>query len=165
MTDYGAIRLDGSTAAVRFERQYTASAREMWPALTDPDRMRRWLGADVSIDGRVGGAVLLRWDSGDEMHGEITAFEPERLLEYTWREDALGIESVVRFELRPEPSGTMLILEHSRITADQAPGLAAGWHGHLGALAAVLEGNGQVDPHERYQELRPEYVSRFAAAE
>jgi uncharacterized protein YndB with AHSA1/START domain len=159
MTYFGTISLDGSTAAVRFERRYAASARELWSALTDADRMRRWLGAAVSIEGRVGGAVRLRWDSGDEMRGVITAFEPGRLLEYTWCEPALGVESVVRFELRAEPSGTVLVLEHTQVPADQRAGFGAGWHGHLDALAAALEGR-SLDPHERERELRPEYASR-----
>jgi uncharacterized protein YndB with AHSA1/START domain len=163
MTDFGTISRDGATAAVRFERWYAASAQELWPALTDPRRMRRWLGGDVSIEGRVGGAVRLRWDSGDEMNGVITVFEPGRLLEYTWREAALGVESVVRFELRPARPGTLLVLEHTRVSADQAPGFGAGWHGHLDALAAALTGQA-ADPHGRYRELEPEYVSRFGSA-
>jgi hypothetical protein len=69
MTGFGAISLDGSVAAVRFERWYAASAAELWAALTDPERMRRWLGAEVSLEGRVGGAVRLRWQGGEEMDG------------------------------------------------------------------------------------------------
>lgn len=161
MTDFGTISPEGPVAAVRFERSYAVSAQELWLALTDPERMRRWLGAAVSIEGRrVGGVVRLRWDSGEEMDGVITVFEPERLLEYTWREAGLGIESLVRFELRPACSGTLLVLEHSRVPADQAPGFGAGWHGHLDALGAALAGQ-VVDPHQRYRELQPEYVSRF----
>lgn len=159
MTDFGTISLDGSMATVRFERRYAASAQELWSALTDADRMRRWLGAAVSIDGRVGGAVQVVWDSGDEMRGVITAFEPGGLLEYTWCEQALGVESVVRFELRAEPSGTVLVLEHSRVPADQRAGFGAGWHGHLDALAATVAGR-SLDPHEREGELRLEYASR-----
>jgi uncharacterized protein YndB with AHSA1/START domain len=59
MTDFGIISLDGSMATVRFERRYAASAQELWSALTDADRMRRWLGAAVSIEGRVGGPELM----------------------------------------------------------------------------------------------------------
>ena len=119
MTDFGTISLDGSMATVRFERQYTASVQELWSALTDADQMRRWLGATVSIEGRVGGAVQLRWDSGDEMRGVITVFDPGRVLEYTWCEQALGVDSVVRFELRAEPPGTVLVLDHTQVPADQ----------------------------------------------
>jgi len=161
MTTYGTISLDGSTAAVRFERQYAASAQELWSALTHPEQMGRWLGAEVSIEGRVGGAVTLRWAGGEEMQGVITTFEPGRLLEYTWREAAMGIDSVVRFQLQAGPSGTVLVLEHAQVPAGQAPGLGAGWHGHLDALAATLEGRA-LDPHERFQELGPEYASRWA---
>jgi uncharacterized protein YndB with AHSA1/START domain len=41
MTDYGTISLDGSMAAVRFERRYAAPPPELWSALTDADRMGR----------------------------------------------------------------------------------------------------------------------------
>jgi uncharacterized protein YndB with AHSA1/START domain len=163
MTAFGTISPDGFAAAVRFERWYAASAQELWSALTDPRRMRRWLGADVSIEARAGGVVRLRWDSGEEMDGVITVFEPERVLEYTWREAALGVDSLVRFELSAERSGMVLVLEHTRVPGDRAAGFGAGWHGHLDALAAALAGQ-QVDPQERYRELRPQYVSRFGPA-
>jgi uncharacterized protein YndB with AHSA1/START domain len=163
MTDFGTISQDSFAATVRFERWYAASAQEVWSALTDPERMRRWLGAEVSIEGRVGGAVRLHWDSGDEMDGVISVFQPDRVLEYTWRETAQGVESLVRFELLAQRSGILLTLEHTRVPADQAAGFGAGWHGHLDALAAVLAGQ-DLDPHERYRELQPQYVSRFGRA-
>ena len=161
MSDFGEISLAGPTASVRFDRWYPFPPAELWAALTDADRMRRWLGAEVRIEGVPGGEVRLQWEGGDEMHGVITVFEPERLLEYTWSEDALGVESVVRFELRPEQSGTALVLQHTRVPADQAAGFGAGWHGHLDALAAILAGR-TADPHERFSELRPVYASRSA---
>lgn len=159
MTDFGTISVDGSFAAVRFERWFAASAAELWGALTAPERMARWLGAEVSIQARAGGAVRLRWQGGEEMDGVITIFEPGRVLEYTWREAALGVESVVRFELRPEGAGTVLVLEHTGVPAQQAAGFGAGWHGHLDALAAGLRGQ-VADPRARYRELAPEYARR-----
>jgi uncharacterized protein YndB with AHSA1/START domain len=163
MTDFGAISSDGPHAAVRFERWYAALPMDLWDALTSPARMRRWLGAEVSIEARSGGAVRLRWQGTDEMHGVITAFEPGRLLEYTWNEAALGVKSLVRFELRPEGAGTVLILAHTRVPADQAAGFGAGWHGHLDALALALAGR-PADPHERYRELLPQYADRAGTA-
>jgi len=158
MTDFGTISIDGPEVSVRFERWYDASLTELWGALTDPGRMARWLGAEVAIEARAGGAVRLRWDGSDEMNGVITAFEPGRLLEYSWNEVALGVESQVRFELRAEGSGTVLILAHTRVPAAQAPGFGAGWHGHLDALAAALAGQ-PADPHQRYREFRPQYAA------
>ena len=164
MTDFGMVSIDGPVAVVRFERWFTASAGELWSALTDPDRMGRWLGAEVSIVASAGGAIRLRWEEGEEMEGVITAFEPERLLAFTWGEPALGVESAVRFELRPEGDRTLLIFEHVGVPADQAAGFGAGWHGHLDSLAATLAGRA-ADPQERYRELAPEYARRAGISE
>ena len=62
MTGFGTISPTAAPRrAVRFERWYAASAPELWAAITDPLRMGRWLGAEVSIEEHVGGAVRLRW--------------------------------------------------------------------------------------------------------
>jgi hypothetical protein len=71
--------------------------------------------------------------------------------------------SVVRFELRAEGPGTLLVLEHTGVPADQAAGFGAGWHGHLDALAATLAGQ-VADPHERYRTLAPQYARRLGNA-
>jgi len=159
MTGFGTVSLDGPAAAVRFERWYTAPAVELWRVLSDPEPMARWLGAEVQIEAWIGGAVALRWPGGEQMDGVITVFEPGRVLEYTWRETALGVDSVVRFELRPQGSGTLLVLEHTGVPAGQVAGFGAGWHGHLDALAAALAGQ-DMDPHARYRQLAPEYARR-----
>jgi uncharacterized protein YndB with AHSA1/START domain len=164
MTGFGTINVCEKTAVVRFERWYAAAPAELWSALTDPGRMRRWLGAEASVQARVGGQVRLRWDDDARMDGVITVFEAGRVLEYTWREAALGVDSIVRFELRPANSGTLLVLEHTRVPGDQAAGFGAGWHGHLDALAAALAGQA-VDPRQRYRELAPEYDRRLAGDE
>jgi len=62
--------------------------------------------------------VRLRWEGGEEMDGVITVLEPGWVLGYTWREAALRVESVVRFELRPEGLGTLLVLEHRELAPE-----------------------------------------------
>ncbi len=93
------------------------------------------------------------------MDGVITVLEPRRVLAYAWREPALGVESVVPFELRPAGSGTLLVLEHTGVPAEQAAGFGAGWHGHLDALAGTPAGQ-DIDPHARYHQLAPQYAHR-----
>ena len=70
-----------------------------------------------------------------------------------------GSISHVRFELASDAGGTVLVLEHSLIAPDSAPGIGAGWHSHLDALDALLDGSHQAprDWSERYEELLPGY--------
>jgi len=37
---------------------------EVWPALTEPARLARWLDADVELDSRPGGRVVLVDEDG-----------------------------------------------------------------------------------------------------
>ena len=56
----GQLRVDGDRRAVRFERRYEATPAEVWSALTEPERLARWL-ADAELDLRVGGQYVLRF--------------------------------------------------------------------------------------------------------
>jgi uncharacterized protein YndB with AHSA1/START domain len=151
----------GSHASVRFERQYDASAKEVWDALTQPAPMSRWLGAEVTIQAEPGGAVQLRWPGGEQMTGTILRCIPPRLLEYSWKESEEEPESVVTFEVSPAGSGALLVLEHRRIDPGEIVGLGAGWHGHLDALGALLSGRSS-ELAGSYERLRPVYEARLA---
>ena len=50
---------DGETVTVTLQRQYPAEAADVWDALTDPERVRRWF-LPLSGDLREGGAVPAR---------------------------------------------------------------------------------------------------------
>src|SRR5690242_10867609 len=65
MSDFGIASVHEGHASIRFERQLKASAEEVWTALTQPDPMSRWLGAEVRIQAEPGGAVQLRWPGGE----------------------------------------------------------------------------------------------------
>jgi uncharacterized protein YndB with AHSA1/START domain len=154
----GALRRDRDGCAVRFERLYDYTPQELWRALTEPEQIRGWL-ADVSrFELEPDGEVHLHF--GDEPEGghtrwRIRELEPGRVLECEWHYP--GEEpSIVRFECQPREQGTLLVLDHRRLSPDDAPGYAAGWHAHLEALAQ-LHALKDEDWYRRYQELRPAY--------
>src|SRR3712207_2262286 len=90
--------------AVLLRREYTADAADVWDALTDPDRLRRWF-LPVTGDLRPGGAFQTEGNAG----GEILTCEAPRLLRVTWGDAA----SVVALRLTPVADDrTAVELEH-----------------------------------------------------
>ena len=79
---------------------FPAPPEEVWAALTEPERLRGWLGEAVRFDRVAGGRVDFRLgdDESQQVQGTILAFEPPRLLEYEWHwpgEDQ-SVEQVMR---------------------------------------------------------------------
>jgi len=151
-TETGALRNDDDRCAVRFERLYDFTPAELWSAITDPERLSRWL-ARAQVEPGEGGQISLDFDGGATEGGRILAWDEPRVLEYEWR-FAGEQESVVRFELLPQEYGTLLVLDHRRLGRSSGMGYAAGWHAHLDALAGALE---LSDWERRYEELLPTY--------
>ena len=149
--DVGALRNDEERCAVRFERLYDFTPAELWSAITDPTRLGRWL-AEAQVDSGVGGHVRLAFDEG-RTEGRILTWDEPRVVEYEWRFDGED-ESVVRFELRPQEFGTLLVLDHRRLGRAAGMGYAAGWHAHLDALAGAIE---LTAWQRRFEELLPAY--------
>jgi uncharacterized protein len=161
-TLYGELRADGDDrCAVRFERLFDFTPEELWKALTDPEQLLGWLAHAESFDPRVGGAVELDFGEGVAVRGEVLQLEPGRVLEYTWTHSG-EIESLVRFELTPHEHGTLLVLDHRRLTREVGVQYGAGWHAHLDLLEAALAG-GSLGFVPRYVELRPAYEEQAAS--
>lgn len=160
---FGEIRGGGGLRAVVFERRFDATPAEVWSALTDRDRLRRWF-TDVTVDPHVGGAVLVDWGEAGSNHGKVLRWEPERCLEYTmvWA----GVhDSVLRFELRACGAGTVLRLEHHAVAARVAGDLGSGWHAYLDALADLVEGRPVGDWTAREAAVSEHYASAAAAGD
>jgi uncharacterized protein YndB with AHSA1/START domain len=97
--------------SVRLTRRYPEPLSEVWAALTEPETLARWLrpGFDVPQ----------------------TEVEPGRILELDWRPP--GEEpSVVRIEVAPDGTGTILVLDHARIDARVGMQAMRFWVGALG---------------------------------
>lgn len=129
--------------SVVVRRTYRGSIDDVWDAITDPDRIRRWF-MPVSGDLREGGDFQLEGNAS----GRILRCEPPRLLRTTFG----GETSIV--ELRLESTGaeeTRLELEHTVPIEMAGSGAGAlyvgpGWDGAFLGLGLYLDGQVIDDP-------------------
>jgi uncharacterized protein YndB with AHSA1/START domain len=160
MSGYGTVRQDADGRAVRFERRYEAAPEELWAAWTEPDRIARWLGAAVDGEVAPGSAFTLVWgaDADSRVGIAVRELKPPVLLEWEWTINGEP-PTLLRVELAPAGTGTVLLLNHSRLPFAQVVGLSAGWHDFLDGLPA---GVGGMDD-EKFAGLLPAYRERVAA--
>ena len=152
------VRTDGKSV-LRFERRLVHPIERVWAAITDPDELIRWWGrAQVELE--PGGRFTIAWlnvdDEGNraEMEATVTELDPPRVLELSG-----DMHGVLRFELAPDGNHTVLTFTSRLDLPDEyRTKVLAGWHYHLDALAAALEGQetdlvdlpGWDALHERY---------------
>ena len=98
------------------DREVTVSAppHEVWPAVTRPEEISAWFGADVEIDVRPGGRGTVRWADGTQRHVLVEDVDPGRRLAFRWLpfqrtpdgDVAAMPASRVEITLEPTPGGT-----------------------------------------------------------
>jgi len=112
------------TCEVRLTRYYDAPPADVWAALRAPASLARWLGPMAVAVGT-----------------SIRSLEAEKLLELDWAPPGEP-PSVVRFELRADGDGTVLVLDHRLIDARRGMWAMSLWSHHLERLDALLGGVG-----------------------
>lgn len=133
----------GEGVGVLMRRTYHTSIEDVWDAVTDPERLRRWF-LPISGDLRVGGTFQLEGNAG----GEILECDRPRLLRVTFG----GPTSVVELRLAEEgDEQTTLELEHT-VPIEMAGSVAGalfvgpGWDGAFVALGLYFDGDIADDP-------------------
>jgi len=145
----------GETVTVLMRRSYRAEPAEVWDALTDPERMRRWF-MPVSGDLKVGGSFQLEGNAG----GDILECDPPKRFKVTFG----GPTSLLELRLLPgADSSTELELEHSMGEAPAPGGSGAlwvgpGWDGGLLGLALYVTGEPPADADPVELATSPEVV-------
>ena len=133
----------GEVVSVLLRRGYDAPIGDVWDAVTQPDRIKRWF-MPISGELRVGGSFQLEGNAG----GEILSCEPPRLLKVSFG----GPTSIVELRLTPDgDSDTVLELEHTVPIEIAQSGAGAlwvgpGWDGALLGLGLFLRGEAVGDP-------------------
>jgi len=135
------------TVRVLLRRSYDAEIDDVWSALTDPERVRRWF-LPLTGDLRVGGTFNLEGNAG----GDVLDCEAPRLLRVTFG----GPTSIVELRLtsdaeRDSGTSTVLELDHSVPLAMSGSAAGAlyvgpGWDGAVMGLGLFLAGEPIEDP-------------------
>ena len=100
-------------AEARIERVLPGPIEKVWEHLTDPRRVRGWLGNDITSDdddvpSSVGAAVTLRLEDGEVVKGTVERREPPHVIAYRWAEGSLS------FELVPRGEDVVLVLTRTK---------------------------------------------------
>jgi uncharacterized protein YndB with AHSA1/START domain len=132
----------GETVAVTLQRRYPADPADVWQAITDPERVRRWF-LPLTGDLREGGNFELEGNAS----GDIVKCEPPRHLVVTFG----GESSIVDVQLSGDGQQTLLKLTHSVPVELAGSGAGAlyvgpGWDGALMGIALYLAGEAPEDP-------------------
>jgi uncharacterized protein YndB with AHSA1/START domain len=167
--DHAMLRDHDGRLALVFERMLAYPPERVWRALVAPEELADWhptpfaLGANPPAPG--GQVSYISAVGAPEMPaGELLAYDPPRLLAYTWGEDEL------RWELDEHDDGCLLRLTHIFEDRFKAARDAAGWHLCLQALSVSLQRaprplRGSVPQlPEGWSELNRDYQRRFGIA-
>jgi uncharacterized protein YndB with AHSA1/START domain len=159
----GSLRSADGKGIVRMEDRYDTDIEDLWSALTDPERLARWIG-EVEGDLRLGGEFRTHFfASGARSTGRVEACDPpERLLLSTKHVDA-SYELVIEATLTADGGETILVVEQRGMPLDLLHGYGAGIQIHFEHLAAHIAGRERSDDVEaRWEELVPAYQSLAA---
>jgi uncharacterized protein YndB with AHSA1/START domain len=152
------LSTENGRTVLRMWRELRHPAEKVWRAITEPRHLAGWFPATVEFDLRLDGPVTFTFEEDpgapvdEQSTGVIRAYEPPRLLEYTW-----GAE-VLRWELEPSADGCTL---HLTATYDDRPGSASfsgGWTLCFDALVRVLGGS---VPERDYAVLHEHFVKVY----
>jgi uncharacterized protein YndB with AHSA1/START domain len=124
---------------LRFERTLKHPPERVWRAITESEALAGWFPGRIEGEWTV--VCTLRFiEAEHETHGEVTQVDPPRRLSYTWN------DSVLSFELRPDPAGCLLIFMQIFDDRPFAASYATGWQACLDALDDGLLGRPAAAP-------------------
>lgn len=138
---------DGRPARVVIaQRTYDADIDEVWDAITNAERIPRWL-MPISGELKLGGRYQLEGNAG----GEILRCEEPTALAVTWEYG--GDVSWLEVQLTATDDGTELTLEHmahvNEHWGEYGPGaVGVGWDMALVGLGEHLDTGGSITPEE-----------------
>jgi len=150
------LRFADGTGVVRTEDRYDTDIDDLWSALTDPERLARWI-AEVEGDLHLGGEFRARFTSTWEGTGRVEACERPRRLMVVTRQAGKTDEQSIEATLTADGNQTILVIEERGLPVEHLAGYGAGWQVHLEDLAAALAGRERCDIKARWDELTPAY--------
>jgi len=156
---YGSLeQADDGRARLRFTRRLDHPPEQVWRAITQPEHLAHWFPTTIEGERAPGAPLRFEFPGGEApgFEGEMLAFEPPSLMELQWGPD------VVRLELEPDGTGTLLTLLDTLDELGKAARDGAGWHVCLDALGAHLRGEEDArESMDAWKEVQPAYIDSF----
>jgi len=118
--------------AIHQEEMIGAAPARIYEALLDSKTFTEFSGSPAEIDRSVGGAFAM---FGGVITGRNVELVPNARIVQAWRNNIVwpaGLYSLVRFELKAQGAGTLVVLDHTGFPLDagEAESLVSGWSEH-----------------------------------
>lgn len=146
---------------VRFTRRYRATREAVWAALTESDRLERWIGRWEG-DPATGRVTFFMTAEGEGVEGEeysiVECDPPHRFAADT----AVGEQRWhLRFELESEEIGVTRLTFAQLLGDDDMSSVGPGWEYYLDRLTASLEGGdiAAIDFDDYYPAMKEHYAA------
>ncbi|MGY1752781.1 SRPBCC family protein [Blastococcus sp. SYSU D01042] len=134
-------RLDDGRQRLEFRRSWPDPIEDVWSALTEPDRLARWIGT-YEGERAVGATGTFTMTHEEQPVGEpmrIVACEPPHRLTVEWVQEDTDAWTV-DLELSTEGDRTVLTFVQVFGADADVTDFAMGWHWYLDKLGAVVAG-------------------------
>ncbi|WP_116450746.1 SRPBCC domain-containing protein [Blastococcus litoris] len=135
--------LDDGRQRLEFRRSWPDPIEDVWSALTEPERLARWIGRYDGARGTGGtGTFVMTHEEGEHTGEPMTILEcdPPRRLVVQWAEQQEGMTWRVDLDLRSEGGRTWLSFVQVFPADADVVDYAMGWHWYLDKLDAVVAG-------------------------
>jgi uncharacterized protein YndB with AHSA1/START domain len=122
-----------------------ATPETIWPFLTEPEQHLKWLGTEVDIDPRPGGAYNVLVYGQHQSRGEYVEVVPQEKVVFTfgWDEPGHPIpagSTTIEISLHREGEKTRVRLVHRGLPADAVDDHGNGWQRYVDRLAIAATG-------------------------
>ncbi len=142
---------DGGTTLV-WRREYPDPVEDVWAAITDSERLGRWIGTWTG-EPRVGGTVAFtvtgEVDAGGEVADPadvtIVACEPPHHLAVDIPEGGADRAWHLDLTVSPTPDGAVLVFAQRLVEGIRREDVESGWAWYLDRLEASLHGTAMPD--------------------
>jgi uncharacterized protein YndB with AHSA1/START domain len=134
-------RLEDGRQRLEFRRSWPDPVDDVWAALTEPDRMARWIGTyeGERAVGATGTFTMTHEDEPAAQPMRIVACEPPRRLVVEWVQQD-GDPWRVDLDLSTEDRRTVLRFVQVFAADADVPDYALGWHWYLDKFGAEVAG-------------------------
>ncbi|WP_217428180.1 SRPBCC domain-containing protein [Microlunatus speluncae] len=161
--DAATLTDDNGSWVLTMTRSLPRSVDQVWPWLTEPERLAQWspIVPNRSLISR--GAAQTRENPGDDwVDAEVLEVDPPHELIHRWGDHSM------RWTLTPAEEGCVLTLEQRFAEAEAGPLMAGGWHVCLAVLTVNVEDHavdrvvGEAADEYDWQRLHDRYAEQWA---